>query len=187
MIIPNDVLRQMNDIGGIYSEKEAEQLYKYVMGLDESGLVVEVGCERGKSTSVLASAAKERGVAFYVVDSWVYDRDRNEPAFWENMRRLGLEDTFEFVEKDSALAAYDFDDKSIDLLHLDSDHKYDYSVKELAAWRPKMARDGIICFHDYARPAFANGIKKVVDEAVARKELLLFGVYDSLGVFLVMK
>jgi predicted O-methyltransferase YrrM len=170
----------MDTIGGYFWAEEARQLYENTMRLPEGSLIVESGCLYGRSTSVLATVAKDKRHRLYVIDCWVVEGRDAKPKFWENMQRIGVSEIINFIEKDALEAAKDFEDESIDFIHIDSAHDYTHMVKETAAWWPKMKNGAVMAFHDYGNTVFAEEIKKAVDEV---KGLIKLGVYNSLGVF----
>jgi predicted O-methyltransferase YrrM len=72
------------------------------------------------------------------------------------------------LEYDSVEAAKLIDDKTIDLVFIDADHKYDSVRRDIDAWLPKVKKGGIICGHDYDNPAHRE-VKKAVDEIFSGK------------------
>ena len=178
-----DLLKQMDTVPGYFWADEARQLYNHTKDLPETAVVVECGCLTGRSTSVLATVAKERGFDLYVIDQWVVEGKDSKRDFWVNMKRIGVDKVITFIEGDSPEVAKGFENKSVDFWHLDTAHDHGHSVKELEAWLPKMKPGGICCFHDYGNTVFVDGIKRAVDEAEGISKL---GVYNSLGVFRVL-
>lgn len=51
-------------------------------------------------------------------------------------------------------------DGSLVLLYIDGDHSYEGVTKDITAWASKVARGGIIAFHDYENPNY--GVKEAV-------------------------
>ena len=176
----DDILKQMDQIQGYFWADEARQLYEHTSHLPNGSLVVEAGCLFGKSTSVLATVAKEKDHKLYVIDPWVVEGQDAKPEFWVNMERIGAADIINFIEKDEVDAAEDFADKSIDFLHIDTAHDHGHMAAAFKAWEPKMRPWAVVACHDYGNTVFRDGIKKAADEA---KWLTKLGVYNSLGVF----
>jgi len=176
----DSILRTMDSIQGYFWAEEARQLYEHTIHLTSGSLVVEAGCLYGKSTSVLATVAKEKNHRFYVIDPWVVEGQDAKPEFWENMERIGVVDIINFIEKCEIDAAEDFADKSIDFLHIDTAHDHGHMTRAFKAWEPKMKPLAVVACHDYGNTVFVDGIKKAADEA---KWLTKLGVYNSLGIF----
>jgi hypothetical protein len=59
---------------------------------------------------------------------------------------------FKFVEKikDSSLnASGKFEDRSIDVVYIDGDHRYEAVVQDIKKWLPKVKPGGYLAGHDY--------------------------------------
>lgn len=56
----NEVIIQALAITGAPDEEELGYLYDLVMQVPQEGVILEVGCDFGKSTSVLATVAKKK-------------------------------------------------------------------------------------------------------------------------------
>lgn len=71
---------------------------------------------------------------------------------------------------DSAEAAKQVPDGSLDFVFIDGDHSYEGCAADIAAWLPKVKPGAWLCGHDYHRPGFPlEGVKKAVDEFAAGK------------------
>lgn len=119
-------------------------------------IVVELGSHYGCSAFTFAQAAKdfELDVKMFFVDTWQgddftkkYDNDvytifsNTVERFYSNQNINMLRMTFdEAVEK--------FDDKSIDLIHIDGSHYYEDVKRDFETWLPKIKDNGIIMLHD---------------------------------------
>ena len=77
----------------------------------------------------------------------------------------------EWIRKDSAEAARDIPDKSVDMVFIDADHSYEGCKRDIETWLPKARK--IICGHDYSQNW--PGVVKVVDEKIRD-----FFVYESI-------
>ena len=96
-----EILKQMDSIGGYFWAEEARQLYEHTVKLPRGSMVVESGCLFGRSTSVLATVAKEKNLTLYVIDNWSVEGTGAKPQFWENMHRIGVDEIIHFIEKDA--------------------------------------------------------------------------------------
>ncbi|MGN1317735.1 MAG: class I SAM-dependent methyltransferase [Lachnospirales bacterium] len=118
--------------------------------------VVELGSHYGCSAFTFAQAVKDFNLdtTMFFVDTWQgddftkkYDNDvytvfsKTLKEFYGNQNINMLRMTFDdAVEK--------FDDKSVDLIHIDGSHYYDDVKRDFENWLPKVKDDGIIMLHD---------------------------------------
>lgn len=171
----------------------------------------EVGAFLGKSSACMAVEILNSGkdIRFDVVDSWegegqgakqYFDPRKREieqagstlyrefifgvcrtPALWRIVKPVKLR---------SAVAAQLYAPRSIDFLFLDADHRYEEVVNDLAAWTPKIKRDGIISGHDYhhtevmwaVNERFGNGTVRVWNTPdTGRRQARKCWIHDPTG------
>ena len=65
------------------------------------------------------------------------------------VRQLGLDDFVNFITCDSQYAARLYDDETLDFVWCDACHDYEYILKELDTFWPKIKRGGTIAGDDY--------------------------------------
>ncbi|UXM96066.1 class I SAM-dependent methyltransferase [Bartonella sp. HY329] len=122
--------------------------------LHKPALFVELGTHRGLSFNAFCYAAErlEYGAKAVAVDTWLGDE---QAAFYDNS-------IFEGVQKDLVIydhfatlkrmtfeeAVDDFENGSIDLLHIDGFHTYEAVKKDFETYISKMSNRGVIIFHD---------------------------------------
>jgi hypothetical protein len=117
--------------------------------------IVELGTHTGVSYSAMCQAVKSLGLASrcFAVDTWKGDEHsglyseevyREFSAFhdarYAAFSRL-VRSTF-----DEALPH--FEDKSIDLLHIDGFHTYDAVRHDFDSWVPRLSENAVVMFHD---------------------------------------
>jgi hypothetical protein len=148
--------------------------------LPSRAAVAEIGVARGKFSSWIKRVTDPRYLA--LIDPWVhqpesvYSGDSNNVEDGEQNRR---HDTVrrrfasnrnyarvEVLRKFSHEAAQDFEDGFFDWIYIDANHGYDSVRQDLAAWEPKVRRDGFICGHDFAAHGSARKSQFGVVEAV---------------------
>ena len=61
------------------------------------------------------------------------------------------------------------EDKSLDFVFIDANHKYEFVKEDIETWYPKVRKGGIISLHDYySFPSGRGGIIPAVDEWIAK-------------------
>ena len=75
-------------------------------------------------------------------------------------------DRFDFIEGDSADVAATFADETFDIVFVDADHSEASVRRDVAAWRPKVKKGGVLSGHDYGSKNHP-GVKIAVDDMFA--------------------
>jgi len=70
-------------------------------------------------------------------------------------------------------AAHRIGDGKLDFVFIDADHSYQGCLSDIEAWLPKLKPDGLLCGHDYDNPEYDFGVKRAVDEFIARTGMTL--------------
>lgn len=117
--------------------------------------LVELGAHHGVSFCAFCQQAAKLNLncQFYAIDSWQGD---DQAGFYGNEV---YEDLAAFVHKNYPSfahlvrcqfdeAAPLFDDRSIDLLHIDGLHTKEAILHDFETWLPKVSDKGVVIFHD---------------------------------------
>ncbi len=147
------------DIGKEFPERDAKALETLVRSvLKDHMVVVEIGSWKGMSTAILARTVVDSSGSVFAVDHWMGSEGvaHHEVAkttdifsiFKYNLSALGLWDSVHPLVMDSETAAKIFADGILDLVFLDSDHRYESVKKDISSWLPKLRNGGILCGHD---------------------------------------
>lgn len=127
----------------------------YLVEQLKPNVIVELGTHTGNSFTAFCQASKDYSpnTKVYAIDTWKGDEHAgyyDEQIFEdlnayisEHFSRIG-----NMIRKDFNDAVYDFDDNSIDVLHIDGLHTYEAVKNDFETWLPKMKSNGIILFHD---------------------------------------
>ncbi|WP_051685538.1 class I SAM-dependent methyltransferase [Clostridium sp. KNHs205] len=130
--------------------------------------VVELGTHWGCSAFSFLQAIKDKNIdsQFYAIDSWKGDgfteHDYQEINIYENYKKIINEiytKTNNHIYKmffDEALI--NFENNTIDLLHIDGSHDYDDVKHDFESWIPKVKNNGVIFFHDISEDKVNNEI-----------------------------
>lgn len=165
-----------------FSDIECAALYSALVQV--SGTVVEVGCQLGRSSSVIAQVQKERG--FHCIHIDPYTEQPQYAAGWlDMMLRLGDRDNHAFcllcMRTDQAewlLSKIG----EIDLAFIDGDHEFASVMMDLFLIGDRVRRGGYLLAHDYDNEIFP-GVKQALDSYMDIKWHLL-GVEDTMGVWI---
>lgn len=122
----------------------------------KSKVIVELGTHYGTSLWVFSQAVKDKSIntELNAVDTWKGEKHAGfygEEVFEtvneiKNKYYSGLK--INLIRKTFDEAVKDFDDNSIDILHIDGLHTYDAVRHDFEIWLPKVNQNGIILFHD---------------------------------------
>lgn len=130
--------------------------------------ILEYGSWKGRSTHALCQGAEPGGGIVWAVDHFggsadpgdlTHNADANEVygAFLENTKDCP---NLRVRRADGATAVKDFPDGYFDMIFIDGEHTEEAFRADLLRWAPKVARDGILCGHDYS-PTWP-GIRKAL-------------------------
>ena len=137
----------------------------------EPDVVVELGSHYGVSFFAFCEASEimSNNTYVYAIDSWegdiqagyyddsVYQMVKGHRDKYHKQRSALIKERF-----DDALNH--FEDKSIDLLHIDGLHTYDAVKHDYEQWLPKLKVGGSIIFHDWNERKDGFGVWRLWDE-----------------------
>ena len=153
---------------------------------------VELGAFKGTSYCAFCQAVKELqvGTKCFAVDTWQGDPHSNfyGDEVFQNLKTHHDEHYAAFstmVRKDFDSALPDFEDGSIDLLHIDGFHTYEAVKHDFETWLPKVSDRGVILFHDISVREKDFGVWQFWDEVKARYPHLEVAFGNGLGTLLV--
>jgi predicted O-methyltransferase YrrM len=154
--------------GGTYTREECEALWKGLMAAPGGGFMLEIGCERGISSSIILQASKEREADAIFVDPFVNEGGVNAGKFLDHMRPLDIPFTLLMMRSDRAYKL--LHTGLFDFIHIDGDHTkagIEFDCKFLEMLAPR----GVAAFHDYRYPDCPD-IAPTVDKATAGWETI---------------
>lgn len=148
-------------------KEEGEVLYSAVSNLPQDALIVEIGCYVGRSTHIMAVAAKEKEGKVITIDPFLksfngWHNSDPKTAFKKNV--LDVLSNVTLIEGYSEDVFNKIPD-DIDFMFIDGDHSYEGVKRDCDNYLPKLKSGSMVSFHDY-HSSF-EGVKKAVDEACA--------------------
>lgn len=200
-MIGEGVISKQTSVPGWHSDQESEALIALVKQYvpETGGIIVEVGCEYGKSTSEFAYAVKDKqdtrivSVDLFPDDHHLAKHHGGLFNVWEsNLQESGVINTPNLIVIPMRGISWEIGEKwsyPIDLLFIDAGHHYEEVKKDIAAWADHVKAGGVIIFHDYAKDENAHPlhheVKQAVDEWFNNRTEKLFPIDapDSLKVF----
>jgi predicted O-methyltransferase YrrM len=146
-------------VEGWMTDAQAQRLWQAARRVPEAGQIVEIGSFRGRSTIVLAMAARA-DVAVIAIDPHggsdrgpgeiSADAERGEAdhaSFTTNLATAGVADHVRHVRKPSAAALSDVTGP-IDVLYIDGAHRYAPARDDIQRWGDRVAPRGTLLIHD---------------------------------------
>ncbi|MDZ5661902.1 class I SAM-dependent methyltransferase [Nocardioides sp. S-58] len=137
-------------IPGWLTEDQARLLFDTAQELPERPLIVEIGSHQGKSTVVLATAARALQGRVVAVDPFVEGRlfggVTTRTKFERNVAETGLADTVELVADYSTRARPGWT-RGIDYLYIDGKHDY-WTLTDDLKWAAHLPVGAPILVHD---------------------------------------
>ena len=172
-----------------------------LVGRQRPTTVVELGTYSGSSFAAFCQAVVACGskTRCYGIDLWegdIHMGQFDEELFQEisGYVTANYPDIATLVRKDFNEAAKSFEDKSIDLLHIDGTHTYEAVSNDFNTWLPKLSDRAVVLFHDInvnmenTGPASLRfGVRKFFDSVKTQYPHLEFSHCWGLGVLLVGK
>lgn len=157
-------------------------------------VIVELGCYKGNSLNAFSQSVLEHNLdtKIYGIDMWQGDLHMGEfpedifieveGFFCRNYPSIVTLKKMSFND-----AVNDFEDESIDLLHIDGLHTYEAVREDFETWLPKMSDHGVVLFHDTLVEKENFGVNKFWSEVSTQYPSYNFSFCHGLGVLLVGK
>lgn len=176
-----DLLIDDKPVAGWLYRSEAQLLYTLAGSAGLPGCIVEIGSYQGKSTIMLASAAKECGRKVYAIDPHMeFDNGvdhygaQDRAAFLDNVVRSGLSATIVPVGLPSDVVAQGWQER-IGLLFIDGAHEYEAVKTDIENWVHHVGSGGYIAFHDTGHESVSRALNEFLDnhpsyKVVARED-----------------
>lgn len=134
-------------------------------------VIVELGTHYGDSYFTFCESVASHGFSTkcFAIDYWKGDEHSgfyNDDVF-EKVQKYNNSYYSEFsslIRKSFDNALDDFEDNSINLLHIDGHHSYESIKNDFQKWFPKVSLNGIVLIHDTLVQKDNFGVKKFWNE-----------------------
>lgn len=158
------IRHKVSSVQGWVGDEAGMNLYRLARFHAPSGIIVELGSWRGRSTIWLAHAVQDRGEGkVYAVDTWEgtgnggaclpllqsYGDNQLFEEFRNNMNKAGIASYVEpIVGNTGEVLQHLTWEKPIGLLFIDADHEYESVRQDFELWSPYVMEGGFIVFDD---------------------------------------
>lgn len=137
-------------VGGWLTRAQGEALWAAAVGLPRDGLALEIGSHQGRSTIVLAAAARERGARVIAVDPFVEGRlfggSSTRLRFEANLDAAGLREQVRLIPERSTELRPRWDEP-LAMLYIDGKHDY-WTVRDDLRWAAHLPEGAPVLVHD---------------------------------------
>ena len=153
---------------GVYSNVALKGLYDAVVASPTVGNFVEIGCEYGRSTSLIAQLAKDRNQYLVCIDPFVKSllgSGGDTVAAHTFGMLTNLDVKFAFLRGYSYEAPYPFG--PIAFLHVDGNHSVPFLLSDIHRFVPMVMDGGYMAFHDYGNQGpYSEDVKRTLDAII---------------------
>lgn len=137
-------------VPGWLTRDQARDLWNAAHQVPAAGRILEIGSHQGRSTLVLAAAARDVGAGVIAVDPFVGGRMFGGAAtrdrFEENLDRAGLRSYVRLIADRSTAIRPDWDEP-LALLYIDGKHDY-WTVRDDLRWVEHLPASAPVLIHD---------------------------------------
>ncbi len=161
-----------------FSDTECAALYNLCCRMQSLSVVVEIGCQLGRTSSIIAQAGKAIGYRSIHIDPYTSQLEYLKPWI-EMMHGIGNPFTLHCMRTDQAALQW-FD--RIDLLLIDGDHTTSGVAMDCRFAKAFVRVGGIVAAHDFTQESWPE-VEAVLSSRLVLPRWKQLGVYDTLGVW----
>lgn len=138
-------------VEGWMTREQGLALFRSAMAAPAGTRVVEIGSHHGRSTILLASAARS-GISILAIDP--YDDIRwgggadSYGVFRANLEKAGVSDRVEVFRGTSERALPQYDKRPIGMLYIDGAHDLPSVLIDIDGWEPYTVEGATVAIHD---------------------------------------
>ena len=163
-----------------FSDEECAALYDLCRQQQALSNVVEIGCQLGRTSSIIAQVGKAIGYHSIHIDP--YTQQFEYLRGWiEMMHGIGSQFTFHCMRTDQARIELSRLG-GINLLLIDGDHTEDGVKKDCMTAGELVRKGGIMCAHDFTQESWPE-VERIMRAYATAPKWKPIGVYGTLGVW----
>lgn len=129
-----------------YVDMEMEALWNVLQLVPAGATVCEIGCEHGRSTSMILQASKDWQII--LIDPFINDEGKFAGGFLTNVRAYNVPFTLHMMTSERAYPNVPY----LDFVHIDGDHSEEGLSHDCEYYLGLLKSGGIAVFHDYEYP-----------------------------------
>jgi Methyltransferase domain len=137
-------------IGGWMTKAQAQTLWDAAEQVPTGAAILEIGSHQGRSTVVLATAAKRAGSTVIAVDPFVagpmFGGAATRTRFEQNLRDAGVADVVRLIAQQSTAIRPGWDEP-LAMLYIDGKHDY-WTVRDDLRWVEHLRAGAPVLVHD---------------------------------------
>jgi predicted O-methyltransferase YrrM len=187
------VTKLVAQIPGFSSSALCAELMKHAANVPRDRAIIEIGVYYGRTACHLGLAVAGGGGAHvWAIDPWDLPGERY-PTHWlyepgmghrhnftktetreaaeRNVRVYGLTDHITLVRDFGSVVGRDWTGPPVGMLFVDGDHRREFVIADVEAWRPHLVPGAVVAFDDYDRSTHPD-VPAVVDDYCARGVLV---------------
>ncbi len=162
-----------------FEDDECHAYFDILMTLPENALIVEVGLEYGRSSSIALQVAKDKTLRYVGIDPF---SDEEVYAKWLDMAHQVGFDNMVVVRGKSASSRIGSADL-VSAILIDGDHSYNAVLDDCSHFLPLVERGGYALFHDYGRDSLPEVTQAVDDYFVDEPTWKWYRQVGTLGIW----
>jgi len=163
-----------------FEDHECQAYFDTLMSLDEGALVVEVGLEYGRSSSIALQVVEDRLLRYIGIDPFV-DHDEIYDAWLRMDQYIAIYPwREELIRKKSDEVRLH---EPINAVLIDADHEYLAVLSDCEHFLPYVVSGGYAMFHDFGRDSLPGVYRAVTEYMETRPHWALKRIVGTLGIF----
>ena len=158
-------------IDGFSTDLEQGELLRIILSnIDTKKIlnIAEIGVYKGRGTSLwnVELINKNLNYNYYAIDHFMGSNEHDKSVNYYNLTLENLQpilNRINLIKNDSISESQNYPDNFFDIVYIDASHEYEYVLKDIKNWLPKVKIGGIICGDDYIGgwPGVIQGVNEV--------------------------